>query len=396
MPADRSKTLPAARPLLPDVLLACGVALVAALADLYGPDHRTAFAPYWDMALAAPLALRRRAPGTAAALVAAICFATWLADVVAIAAAPAVLIMLYSLGAWERRRWLLTAALVVAVSGVVMAVARWTPQGRQWLTALMATGTVTAALVIGLYVRTRRAFLASMIERAETAERDRDHRARIAVAEERTRMAREMHDVIAHSLAVMITLNDAAAATSPQGPVRDTVTQAAEVGRQALAEMQRILGVLRSAGPVDVAPLPGIEQLPDLISIARSAGLTVELAVSGQPGGLAPTAQLNVYRIVQESLTNVLKHGRNVRRVVVALAYSGNRVRVQVTNDGDPVLPPAGPHQEGATGGHGLAGMRERSALYNADFRAGPVPGGGWEVLADLEVSAPADPVGVV
>ncbi|MHA6763919.1 DUF7134 domain-containing protein [Streptacidiphilus sp. PAMC 29251] len=216
MPAALNSAPSAARPLLPDVLLACGVALAAALADRYGPDYRTALAPYWDVALAAPLVLRRRAPGTAAALVAAICFATWLTGAIAIAAAPAVLIMLYSLGTWERRRWLLAAALFVAVSGVVMAVARWTPQGRQWLTALMATGTVTAALVIGLYVRTRRAYLASMIERAETAERDRDHRARIAVAEERTRMAREMHDVIAHSLAVMITLNDAAAATSPR------------------------------------------------------------------------------------------------------------------------------------------------------------------------------------
>lgn len=105
--------------------------------------------------------------------------------------------------------------------------------------------TTTAALVIGLYTRTRRAYLASMIERAETAERDRDHQARIAVAEERTRMAREMHDIIAHSLAVMITLNDAAAATTADGTVRDTVTQASDVGRQALADMQRMLGVPR-------------------------------------------------------------------------------------------------------------------------------------------------------
>lgn len=385
MPADRNSAPPAVRPLLPDVLLAGGVALAAALVDLYGPDHRSALAPYWDVAVAAPLTLRRRAPGTAAALVAAICLATWLAGIVAIAAVPAVLIMLYSLGAWERRRWLLAAALVVAESGVIMAVTRWTPPGRQWLTALMATGTVTAALVIGLYVRTRRDYLASMIERAETAERDRDHQARIAVAEERTRMAREMHDVIAHSLAVMITLNDAAAATSPEGPVRETVTQAAEVGRQALGEMQRILGVLRGAGPADVAPLPGIEQLTDLISIARSAGLTVELAVSGEPGDLAPTAQLNVYRIVQESLTNVLKHGRNVRRVVVTLDHRKDRVRIQVTDDGEPRTA-----ANAGTTGHGMVGMRERTALYQGEFHAGPTRSGGWEVTADLAVTRPA------
>ena len=385
MPADRSSALPAARPLVADVLLACGVALIAALADLYGPDYRNALAPYWDVALAAPLALRRRAPATAAALIAALCLATWLADVVAVAAVPAVLVMLYSLGVWEQRRWLLGAALVVAETGVVMAALRWTPDARQWLDCLMATGTVTAALVIGLYVRTRRAYLASMIERAETAERDRDHRARIAVAEERTRMAREMHDVIAHSLAVMITLNDAVAATTPKGPVHETVTQAAEVGRQALAEMQRILGVLRGSGPAELVPQPGIEQLTDLVAIARSAGLTVELVVSGEPGRLAPTTQLTIYRIVQESLTNVLKHSRNVQRVVVSLAHREDRVRIQVTNDGEPSTPQSNP-----VSGHGLAGMRERTALYQGRFHAGPAHSGGWEVLADLAVTEPA------
>ncbi|WP_328469498.1 sensor histidine kinase [Streptomyces sp. NBC_00448] len=385
MPPDRVGVPPATHPLMPDVLLAAGVALVGVLADVYGPDYRSAFAPYWDMAVAAPLAVRRRAPAAAAALVAAICLAMWLADVVAIAAVLAVLIMLYSLGAWERRRWLLVAALVVGESGVVMAVAQWTPQGRQWLTALMATGTVTAALVIGLYVRTRRAYLASMIERAETAERDRDHQARIAVAEERTRIAREMHDVIAHSLAVMITLNDAAVATTPEGPVRDTVTQASEVGRQALGEMQRMLGVLRGAGAAGLVPQPGVAQLTDLISIARSAGLTAELAISGETGDLAPTTQLTIYRIVQESLTNVLKHGRNVRRVVVTLAYRDDRVRIRITNDGESATPPPR-----AATGHGLAGMRERSTLYQGEFHAGPTRSGGWEVLADLAVTDPA------
>nr|WP_160145121.1 histidine kinase [Actinacidiphila yanglinensis] len=363
--------------------LAVGVALAAVLADVLGPDVRSVYAPYWDVALAAPLALRRRAPATAAALIAAVCLTQWLADVVA-NADLAVLIMLYSLGAWERRRWLLAAALFVGEAGVVMAVARWTPKPHQWLSGVMATGTVTAALVIGLYVRTRRAYLASMIERAETAERDRDHRARIAVAEERTRMAREMHDVIAHSLAVMITLNDAVAATSSDDTVRDTVTQASDVGRQALAEMQRMLGVLRSTDPADLTPQPGTAQLTDLISIVRSAGLTVELAISGDPGNLAPTTQLTIYRIVQESLTNVLKHGRNVRRVIVSLGYRDDRVRIRVMDDGDPRTPP-----DDTVTGHGLAGMRERSALYEGSFHAGPVRGG-WEVFADLGLTDPA------
>jgi signal transduction histidine kinase len=378
---DRVGNPAAARPLLSDAVLAAGVALVSVLVDVYGPDIRSAYAPYWDVVVAVPLVLRRRAPVPAAALIAALCFATWLADVVAIAAVLAVLVMLYSLGAWEKRRWPLAAALLVGLSGVVMAVQRWTPPDHRWMSDLTAAGTVIAALAVGLYVRTRRAYLASMIERAETAERDRDHQARIAVAEERTRMAREMHDVIAHSLAVMITLNDAAAATTTDGTVRGTVTQASDVGRQALTEMQRMLGVLRSAEPAELAPQPGTAQLTDLIAYVRSAGLTVELATSGEPGDLAPTTQLTIYRIVQESLTNVLKHGRDVRRVAVTLDYHDDRVRIRVTNDGEP-----GPPPDSAAIGHGLAGMRERSALYQGEFRAGPTRDG-WEVSADLALT---------
>ncbi|MDP9092147.1 MAG: histidine kinase [Actinomycetota bacterium] len=382
----RTPVRPAARPLLADVLLALGMVVAAVLFDTFGHDYRSAAAPLWDVVLAAPLALRRRAPATAAALIAAICLAQWLSDVAA-NGDLVVLIMLYSLGAWERRRWLLAAALVVAETGVLMAVVRWAPGTHQWLAALMATGTVTAALVLGLYVRTRRAYLLSMIERAETAERDRDRQSRIAVIEERARMAREMHDVIAHSLAVMITLNDAAAALAVAGTVRDTVTQASDVGRQALAEMQRMLGVLRGAGPADLVPQPGTAQLADLIAIVRSAGLSVELAISGDPAELAPTTQLAIYRIVQESLTNVLKHARKVVRVAVMITYRDDHVRVRITNDGEP-----GARQEGAPLGHGLAGIRERSALYGGEFHAGPIGSGGWEVLADLRLSDPAVP----
>jgi signal transduction histidine kinase len=149
--------------------------------------------------------------------------------------------------------------------------------------------------------------------------------------------------------------------------------------------MQRMLGVLRSAGPADLVPQPGTAQLADLIAIVRSAGLTVELEISGRPGDLAPTTQLTIYRIVQESLTNVLKHGRNVRHVCVALTYRDDRVRIQVTNDGEPGTPP-----DDAAVGHGLVGMRERSALYAGRFHAGPTRGGGWKVVADLKMIDPA------
>ncbi|MCW2495226.1 histidine kinase [Jatrophihabitans sp.] len=390
MPVGRPYPLPVVRPLVADVLLAIGVGVGVVLFDAFGTDYRSGAALAWDVALAAPLILRRRAPATAAAVLGALCLGQWTADVLA-TGDISVLIILYSLGVWERRRWLLASAVVVGDVGVVMAVTRWAPagpDGNQWLSGLLATGTVTAAWVVGLYVRTRRAYLASMIERAETAERDRDRQAQIAVAEERTRMAREMHDVIAHSLAVMITLNDAAAAVTDEGPVRDTVTQASGVGRQALAEMQRLLGVLRSDGPTGLTPQPGTEQLADLIAIIRSAGLSVELAISGDPGQLAPTVQLAVYRIVQESLTNVLKHGRSVTRVVVTISYYEERVAVQIANDGEPSQLPSG-----VPFGHGLTGIRERVALYGGQFHAGPASGGGWHVDAVLKLRSAEVPV---
>jgi signal transduction histidine kinase len=379
----RRRVTPAVRPLLADVLLAAGVAFWAVGVDAFGHGHHSVAASIWDVLVAAPLALRRRAPATAACLIGAICLAQWVGGVYA-NADIAVLIMLYSLGAWERRRWVLAVAVVVAQVGIVMAVVRWAPEDQRWMGGLLTTGTVTAAWIIGLYVRTRRAYVASMIARAETAERDRDHQAQIAVAAERTRMAREMHDIIAHSLAVMITLNDAAAAVTPAGTVRDTVTKASDVGREALAEMQRMLGVLHGTEPAELIPQPGTAQLADLIASVRSAGLSVELAVSGDPTGLPPTTQLAIYRIVQESLTNVLKHARNVALVAVTITYRDNRVRVQIANDGDLATPP-----NGAAPGHGLAGMRERSALYGGQFRAGPISGGGWQVLADLKVGNP-------
>ena len=367
-------------PLLVDVGIAGATALTTVLIDAFGPDHRSTGALVWDVLLALPLILRRRMPAVAAGLIGAICLAQWTAGTIA-SGDVAVLVMLFSLGAWESRRSLLAVSVVVAEIGVVMAVTRWAPASHAWLSGLMVTGTVTAAWVLGVYVRTRRDYLSSMIERAETAERERDTRAALAVDAERARMAREMHDIIAHSLSVMITLNDAAAAVAPTDTVRDTVSQASEVGRQALGEMHRILGVLRS-GPPELAPQPSVAQLSDLVAIVRSAGLSVELSVTGELTSLAPTAQLAVYRIVQESLTNVLKHARNATRVTVQIVHRGNHVALDVRNDGDAVLrPPLD------SAGHGLTGMRERVGLYSGLVDVGPAPGGGWTVRADLHMS---------
>jgi signal transduction histidine kinase len=376
----------ARHPVSMDAAVAAGVAVASGVVDALSSLHLTHAALAWDVILAAPLILRRRAPVAAGALIAALCLVQWLVNVRA-TGDVAVLLALYSLGAYERRRWILATAVVVAEIGVVLAITRWGPPSDRLLPGLMATGTVTAAWVAGIYVRMRRAYLASMLLRAQTAERERDSQAQIAVAAERTRMAREMHDVIAHSLSVMITLNDAAAAVESSPQARDTITQASEVGRQALAEMHRMLGVLRNGEAAELAPSPGVGQLADLVSLVRSAGLSVELAVTGDLASLPPTAQLALYRIVQESLTNVLKHARNVRHVSVRVTRHGPDVELQVEDDGARRLPgPSGPARAAEHGGHGVAGMTERASLFGGQLQAGPRDGDGWRVSARLSL----------
>lgn len=374
----------ARHPLVMDIAAAAAVAVTAGLADIF---KSLPGAVGWDLLLAAPLVLRRRWPACAAALIAAICLVQWLANVLA-TGDVAFLVALYSLGAYERRRWILASAVVVAEVGVIMALARWGPASGHLMQGLLATGTVTAAWVAGIYVRMRRAYLASALQRAETAERERDSRARVAVAAERARIAREMHDVIAHSLSVMITLNDAAATVESSAQARDTITQASEVGRQALAEMHRMLGVLRDGETAELAPSPGVDQLADLVAMVRSAGLSVELAVTGDLSTMPPTAQLALYRIVQESLTNVLKHGRNVRHVTVRVTRQAQRIRLRVDDDGTQTAPvPSLAARASGGAGHGVSGMAERASLFGGYVDAGPRGGAGWRVAASLDLS---------
>jgi signal transduction histidine kinase len=372
-----------------DVAIAVAVAVFAVLVDTLGSDYRSHGAGGWDVLVAAPLMFRRRHPTPVAILVGAICLAQWLAGVRA-TGDVAVLVVLYSLGAHERRRMFLAVAVVTAELGVIMAVTRWSAPSNEVLAIATATGTVTASWVAGIYISMRGAYVTSIRERAETAERERDSRAQVAVAAERARLAREMHDVIAHSLSVMITLNDAASAVEMSPQAHDTITQASEVGRQALDEMHRMLAVLRTGEPVDYAPQPGLAQLAELVSVVRTAGLTVELAVTGDMAGIAPTAELAVYRIVQESLTNILKHARNVEQVRVEVVRRRERIELCIGDDGS----------SGRTGvttgrppmaqpGHGLSGMRERARLFGGEVQVGPGPTGGWEVRAWLHLARP-------
>lgn len=229
------------------------------------------------------------------------------------------------------------------------------------------------AWLIGALVR-------SQVRNLEQRRQATAQRAAQAVAEERNRIARELHDVIGHSVSVMTV--QASAVRRRLTPQQDVERQALETveatGREALGEMRRMVGVLRH--PTDDAnrePPPGLAQLDRLIEKFQVAGLPVELAVSGEPRPLAPGLDLTAYRLVQEGLTNALRHATNPQRVEVSIAFGDTQLRLAVCDDGLATRPDA-------EAGHGLLGMRERVAIYGGELVARPRAGGGFEMLATL------------
>ncbi|WP_328622362.1 sensor histidine kinase [Streptomyces sp. NBC_00354] len=331
-------------------------------------------------ALALPLLWRRRAPLAVFGAVAAAAFVQWLMDV-QLPADIALLVALYTAAAHTGRRGTLLAGAVVE-GGAVLACLRWAQDGA-FLTPFVAlSATVVAAAVLGVNVRTGRAYLAAVQERAERLALHQEQQARLAVAEERARITREMHDIVTHNLSVMVALTDAAVYAQHRSPDRATAAmlQISETGRQALTDMRRSLGVLRT-GERDAErhPPPGIAQLEALADQMGAAGLPTRLEVRGGHTHVPATAQLTVYRLVQEALTNTLKHTPAGTRATVLVECSAQAVGVDVTDSGPrPARPAAAPP------GHGIPGMRERAAAYGGTLQAGPLPGGGWGVRTRL------------
>ena len=218
-------------------------------------------------------------------------------------------------------------------------------------------------------------------ERAERLEREQEAEARAAVAEERARIARELHDVVGHSVSVMTV--QASAVRRRLNPDQEQEREALEIveqtGREALAEMRRLVGVLRRPEEAPaLAPQPSLEHLDRLVAQARESGLPVELRIEGEPTQLPPGVDLTAYRLVQEGLTNAIKHARASKADVV-VRYGDGSVEVTVTDDG-----PGG--GDGGGGGHGLVGMRERVTVYGGELEAGPRPEGGYSLRARLPV----------
>ncbi|EFL19689.1 histidine kinase [Streptomyces sp. C] len=334
-------------------------------------------------ALALPLVWRRRAPLAVFAAVVAAASVQWLVDV-QLPADVALLVALYTAAAHTGRRGTLLAAAVVE-GGAVSACLRWASDGA-FLTPFVAlSATVVAAAVLGVNVRTGRAYLAAVQERAERLVLHQEQQALLAVAEERARIAREMHDIVTHNLSVMVALTDAAVYAQHRSPDRATAAmlQISETGRQALTDMRRSLGVLRADEPdAERHPLPGIAQLAVLADQMAAAGLPTGLEVRGGHARVPASAQLTVYRLVQEALTNTLKHAPEGTRATVLVECSAGSVGVEVT-DSSP-CPAAFSAAAAPSSGHGIPGMRERAAAYGGTLRAGPLPGGGWGVRTRL------------
>jgi signal transduction histidine kinase len=357
-----------------------------------GPAHLLAGPPYgvWLRVLEAalliiPVAVRRRIPDTAFAL-AAFSGLIQLTNQSPMASDIGLLVLLYTVAAYRPRQHSVIALLACLV-GSVLAVLVWMPRNgppsyldRLTLAVLVLWGCVLAAWVLGDSMRYRRGYYAALEDKAARLEAERHAEAKIAAAAERARIARELHDVVAHHVSVMVVQADGAGYALRTDPDRAQAALGAisTTGRQALTEMRRLLGVLRSADQhTDLAPVPGLGELRELLDQARTAGLEVSYTLTGTPRELPEGAELAAYRVVQESLTNTRKHAGLAATASVTLRYEAEGLTVEVTDDG------MAPVSE-QPGGHGLAGMRERIAMYGGTVQAGPLPGGGFGVTAHL------------
>jgi signal transduction histidine kinase len=364
-------------PWLVDAALIAGIVALS----LRGPhDDHVLPGAVWSLVLALPLLARRRWPVAVFGAIAVIAFAQWLADVRAFGDS-ALLVAFYTVAVTQAVRTTVLAALVLEV-GVVLAALRWAGDNAEPNAFVALSAFATAAGVMGINVRNRRALLASLQERAIRLERERDQQGQLAAGAERARIAREMHDIVAHNLSVMIALADGAAYAVHDAPDRaeDAMHRASRTGRQALNEMRRLLGVLRQDTKVqDLSPQPGLDAIDTLVEQVRATGLPVRYEVSGRRSDALPAGlQLAVYRIVQEALTNTLKHAGPDAGAQVTLTFGDQDVGVEVVDRG-------GASTAEAHEGGGLRGMRERAAVYDGTIVSGPRPDGeGWRTATRL------------
>jgi signal transduction histidine kinase len=330
-----------------------------------------------------PLFWRRRWPAAVLAII-AVAFA--LKPLIGANVGPAglgLLVATYSLavyGSGSRRLLPVAVAALAFLAGFVGFILTG---NRELAVIAFPSAGFAIAWLIGDYLRTRRAYVAELEGRAARLERERADDRRRAAEEERARIARELHDMVAHDVSLIAVQAGAARTVQDRQPAAasEALALIETTARQTLTELSRLLGVLRrpDASPPTRSPQPGVAQMDALLDQVRSAGIAIRYTVEGEPRPLPPPLDLSVYRIVQEATTNILKHAR-ARHVEVRLRYRAEDLELEVADDGrGPLVRTADP-----TGGHGLIGMRERVALFGGELLAGPQAGGGFTVTARL------------
>jgi signal transduction histidine kinase len=345
------------------------------------------------------VALRRRAPEKMLLLAIAMGVAQLAFGVRPTVANFAMLVITFTV-ATVGERWASRLALVCSLSAAALSQLRWPDEEgapRGWAESVFVVVVMTVpfvlAWVLGDSMRTRRAYFDQLEERAARLEREREAQSKVAVAAERARIARELHDVVAHNVSVMVVQADGAAYVMDAAP--DQARQALETisgtGRQALAEMRRLLGVLRTGDAPETGeyvPQPDVEQIEDLIEQVRTAGLAVDFKVEGTPRSLPSGVELTAYRIVQEALTNTRKHGGPNAGASVRLVYFDDGLGLLVEDDGRGAAHEL--YEDGCAdgAGHGMIGMRERVGMVGGTLDAGPRPGGGFRISALLPLKA--------
>ncbi len=367
------------------------VTIMVAVFLLTGPVYLIADRPGYFLlstAMVIPLAWRRTAPVRAAAVIVLACLVQWALGLEPLAGLVAVPIIIYAVAAYGPA-WASRTVLGLGLVGGVMLTSRNFSGTAETGVLGMTISAVYTVLIwmlvlfswtLGDLTRIRRLQLQTLSDRARRLETEQQQERSLAAADERAHIAREMHDIVAHSLSVIITQADGAryaAAVEPEAATRALSTIAA-TGRTSLAEMRRLLGVLRSDDPATTRPLPGLDDLDELFLGLRATGLRLRFSKQGQPRRTLPAgAELTAYRVFQEGLTNVLKHAGPDAEAHASLNWTARGLELEIYDDGRGAAADA-PESPG----NGLRGMAERVTLYDGTLAAGPAPGGGFHVSA--------------
>ncbi|HEX2132028.1 MAG TPA: sensor histidine kinase [Actinophytocola sp.] len=333
-----------------------------------------------------PMVFRRRYPVAAAYLTLLFGIPHALFEL-GVASFTTACIALYTLVVYVGRR---QAAVFLAANALITGIQtplQYEDRDNVVLTLMMATLMLALSWLLGEFVAARRAYHAEVEQRLSLLEVERDHQAQMAVAAERARIARELHDVVAHAVSVMVVQADGAAYAVHDKPdlAERAVQTISRTGREALAELRRLLGVLRSEDESgDRTPQPGTQSLSELAERVRAVGLPVRLELVGDVDDLPAGVGLGIYRIVQEALTNSLKHAGPGTRAMVRVERAADHVELEISDDGRQAMRTL----VGVAGGNGLIGMRERALVFGGSLEAGPRADGGWQVRARLPLAS--------